>query len=97
MSDTPPLLRLANLIDTLNTRFGQGCAWLTLFLVIGTAIVVVLRYGFGIGAITYVIRTWGGYPDGLAFAVLLMNLCAPTIDEYTQPRVYGHGRRSDPR
>ena len=51
MSDTPPIaLRVARLIDALNTRLGQGCAWLTLFLVIGTAIVVVLRYGFGIGA-----------------------------------------------
>jgi TRAP-type mannitol/chloroaromatic compound transport system permease small subunit len=51
MSDTPPLpLRLARLIDALNARFGQACAWLTLFLVIGTATVVVLRYGFGIGA-----------------------------------------------
>jgi TRAP-type mannitol/chloroaromatic compound transport system permease small subunit len=46
----PPLLGLARLIDTLNARLGQACAWLTLFLVIGTAIVVVLRYGFGIGA-----------------------------------------------
>jgi TRAP-type mannitol/chloroaromatic compound transport system permease small subunit len=46
----PPLLGLARLIDTANTRFGQACAWLTLFLVLGTAIVVILRYGFGIGA-----------------------------------------------
>lgn len=46
----PPLLGLARLIDACNTRFGQACAWLTLFLVVGTAIVVVLRYGFGIGA-----------------------------------------------
>lgn len=46
----PPLLGLARLIDAANTRFGQACAWLTLFLVVGTAIVVVLRYGFGIGA-----------------------------------------------
>lgn len=46
----PPLLALARLIDTLNARFGQVCAWLTLFLVLGTAVVVVLRYGFGIGA-----------------------------------------------
>lgn len=49
--NAPPLLRAAGLIDTLNMRFGQLCAWLTLFLVAGTAIVVVLRYGFGIGAI----------------------------------------------
>ena len=46
----PPLLALARLIDTLNARFGQVCAWLTLFLVLGTTVVVVLRYGFGIGA-----------------------------------------------
>jgi electron transport complex protein RnfD len=49
-----------------------------------------LYYGFGIGVLTYVIRTWGGYPDGVAFAVLLMNMAAPTIDYYTRPRVYGH-------
>lgn len=51
MSDTlPPLLRLAGLVDRLNLLFGKACAWLTLFLVLGTALVVVLRYGFGIGA-----------------------------------------------
>ena len=47
-------------------------------------------YGIGIGIITYVIRTWGNYPDGVAFGVLLMNIAAPTIDHYTQPRVFGH-------
>jgi Na+-translocating ferredoxin:NAD+ oxidoreductase subunit D len=52
-------------------------------------------YGIGIGILTYVIRVWGGYPDGIAFAVLLMNLAAPTIDYYTQPRVYGH-KRNEP-
>jgi len=48
-----------------------------------------LIYGAGIGILTYVIRTWGGYPDGVAFAVLLMNMSAPMIDYYTQPRVFG--------
>lgn len=48
-----------------------------------------LIYGAGVGILTYVIRTWGGYPDGVAFAVLLMNMAAPTIDYYTQPRVFG--------
>jgi len=51
-----------------------------------------LIYGACIGVITYVIRTWGGYPDGLAFAVLLMNMAVPAIDRYTVPRVYGHER-----
>jgi electron transport complex protein RnfD len=49
-----------------------------------------LVYGAGIGLLTCVIRTWGGYPDGVAFAVLLMNLCVPLIDRYTIPRIYGH-------
>ena len=46
-------------------------------------------YGILIGLLVYVIRTWGGYPDGIAFAVLLANMCVPLIDYYTQPRVYG--------
>jgi Na+-translocating ferredoxin:NAD+ oxidoreductase subunit D len=46
-------------------------------------------YGIGIGVLIYVIRTWGGYPDAVAFAVVLMNMAAPTIDHYTQPRVFG--------
>lgn len=54
-----------------------------------------LYYGAGIGVLTYIIRNWGGYPDAIAFAVLLMNMAAPTIDEYTQPRVYGHEGRKD--
>jgi Na+-translocating ferredoxin:NAD+ oxidoreductase subunit D len=49
-----------------------------------------LIFGAGIGIFTFLIRTWGGYPDGMAFAVLLMNMAAPTIDYYTQPRVFGH-------
>ncbi|WP_353572191.1 electron transport complex subunit RsxD [Candidatus Albibeggiatoa sp. nov. BB20] len=46
-------------------------------------------FGLGIGSLIYVIRTWGGYPDGVAFAVLLMNLSAPTIDYMTRPKVFG--------
>jgi len=49
-----------------------------------------LIYGALIGLLVFVIRSWGGYPDGVAFAVLLLNLAAPTIDHYTRPRVYGH-------
>ena len=49
-----------------------------------------LVFGMGVGIILYVIRAWGGYPDAMAFAVLLMNLAAPTIDYYTRPRTYGH-------
>lgn len=48
-------------------------------------------YGALIGVLIYVIRSWGtSYPDGVAFAVLLMNFAAPFIDYYTTPRTYGH-------
>jgi len=49
-----------------------------------------LIYGAGIGILTWVIRTWGAYPDGFAFAVLLMNLAVPLIDRYTPTKIYGH-------
>lgn len=49
-----------------------------------------LIFGAGVGILAYIIRAWGGYPDGVAFATLLMNMAAPTIDYYTQPRTYGH-------
>jgi electron transport complex protein RnfD len=48
-----------------------------------------LIFGCGVALITLVIRRWGAYPDGVAFAVLLMNMSAPFIDRYTRPRVYG--------
>ena len=49
-----------------------------------------LFYGAGIGALVFIIRAWGNYPDAVAFAVLLMNFAAPFIDYYTLPRTYGH-------
>lgn len=52
-----------------------------------------ILYGIGIAVITYAIRNWGGYPDGIAFAVLLMNMAAPTIDYFTRPRVFGGGKQ----
>jgi len=48
-----------------------------------------LIYGFLIGVLVVVIRVFGGYPDGVAFAVLLMNITVPLIDYYTQPKVFG--------
>lgn len=47
-------------------------------------------YGACIGALVFIIRAWGNYPDAVAFAVLLMNFAAPFIDYYTLPRTYGH-------
>lgn len=48
-----------------------------------------LIYGALIGLLVYLIRTYGGYPDAVAFSVLLLNMAVPLIDFYTQPKVYG--------
>ncbi|MBM4197202.1 MAG: RnfABCDGE type electron transport complex subunit D [Gammaproteobacteria bacterium] len=50
-----------------------------------------LIYGAGCGLVTVAIRSWAAFPDGVAFAVLLMNVLAPLIDRYCRPRVYGTG------
>ena len=55
-----------------------------------------LVFGFGCGVLTYVIRTWAGYPEGVAFAVLLMNSLTPIIDTYFKPRIYGRDRKGKP-
>lgn len=52
-----------------------------------------LLFGFGAGLLTIIIRTWGGFPDGVAFAILLMNLSVPLIDAWSQPRIYGGADR----
>jgi electron transport complex protein RnfD len=48
-----------------------------------------LIYGASIGIFIYIIRTWGNYPDAIAFSVLIMNMSVPMIDYFTQPRVFG--------
>lgn len=55
-----------------------------------------LIFGFGCGLLTYIIRTWAGYPEGVAFAVLLMNSMTPIIDTYFKPRIYGRDRKGKP-
>jgi len=50
-------------------------------------------YGIGIGFLIYAIRRWGSYSDGVAFAVLLMNMAVPAIDYLTRPHIVGHGKR----
>ncbi len=49
-----------------------------------------LIFGAGCGLLLFIIRSWGGYPEGMAFAILLMNAATPLIDHYIKPRIYGH-------
>jgi electron transport complex protein RnfD len=55
-----------------------------------------LLFGLGCCLLTYVIRTWGAYPEGVAFAVMLMNAATPLIDRYIKPRIYGRTRQGEP-
>jgi len=46
-------------------------------------------FGIGCGVLTVVIRLWGGYPEGVSYSILLMNLTTPLLDRYTKPKVFG--------
>ena len=54
-----------------------------------------LIFGFGCGLITVIIRLFGAYPEGVSFAILLMNAVTPLIDRYVKPKVFGaEGRKA---
>ena len=46
-------------------------------------------FGLGCGAITFLIRNYGGFPEGVCYAILFMNLCSPLIESYVRPRRFG--------
>lgn len=48
-----------------------------------------LIFGMGCGLLTATIRLWGGYPEGVSYAILMMNAATPIIDRYTKNRIYG--------
>ncbi len=48
-----------------------------------------LIYGIGVGVITMIIRQWGAYPEGMSFAILLMNAVTPLINKYVKPKRFG--------
>ena len=50
-----------------------------------------LVYGVGIGLLTVVIRNWGAYPEGMSFAILIMNAFTPLINTYIKPKRFGEG------
>lgn len=50
-------------------------------------------FGVGCGLLTVIIRLFGGYPEGVSFAILLMNATTPLIDRYMRPRTFGVGRK----
>ena len=53
-------------------------------------------FAFGCGLLTALIRTWGGYPEGVSFSILIMNVAVPLIDRYTIPRILGEPKKTWP-
>ncbi|MFO7534589.1 MAG: RnfABCDGE type electron transport complex subunit D [Kiritimatiellia bacterium] len=51
-------------------------------------------YGLCCGLLTVVIRRWGGYPEGVSFAILIMNAFSPLVEKLTEPRAYGHLKKA---
>jgi electron transport complex protein RnfD len=52
-------------------------------------------FGLGAGLLIVLIRVFGGFPEGVMYAILLMNAATPLIDRYTQPRVFGKGIKTE--
>ncbi|MEJ6950431.1 RnfABCDGE type electron transport complex subunit D [Natronospora cellulosivora (SeqCode)] len=50
-------------------------------------------FGFGAGIIVVIIRLWGGYPEGVLYSILLMNMTVPLLNRYTRPRSFGEGAK----
>ena len=46
-------------------------------------------FAFGSGLLTYLIRTFGGYPEGVSYSILIMNCCVPLIERFTEPTIFG--------
>ena len=46
-------------------------------------------FAVGAGLLTYLIRTFGGYPEGVSYSILIMNCCVPLIERFTEPTIYG--------
>lgn len=46
-------------------------------------------FAIGAGLLTYLIRTFGGYPEGVSYSILIMNLCVPLIERFTEPTIFG--------
>ena len=53
-----------------------------------------LIFGFGCGLLTFVIRKWGGYPEGVSFSILMMNAVVPLLDRVCRPRIYGYEKNA---
>ncbi|UXY13636.1 RnfABCDGE type electron transport complex subunit D [Chitiniphilus purpureus] len=76
-------------------HLGSGAALLGAFFIVTDPVTAPttargrIIYAASAGALTYLIRAFGNFPDGVAFAVLIMNMATPLLDQLTQPPVFG--------
>ena len=100
---TATLLRIVDADAYASAAFhlGAGSAVLAAFFIVTDPVTAAtsprgrLIFGFSTGMLAVIIRTYGAYPDGMAFAVLLMNATVPLIDRWTVPRAFGHAKERD--
>ena len=52
-----------------------------------------LIFALGCGLLTSLIRVFGGYPEGVSYSILIMNLTVPLIDKFTRPRIFGEVKK----
>ncbi len=50
-------------------------------------------FAISLGLLTFIIRMWGGYPEGVSYSILIMNIFVPLIDRYTVPKAFGGGKK----
>jgi electron transport complex protein RnfD len=50
-------------------------------------------FAFGCGLLTTLIRVFGGYPEGVSYSILIMNLTVPLIDKFARPRIFGEVKK----
>ena len=51
-------------------------------------------FALGCGILTSLIRTWGGFPEGVSYSILIMNLTVPLIDRFTKPHIFGEVKKN---
>jgi electron transport complex protein RnfD len=85
--------------DPLNTVLTGGVLFGAVFMATDYVTTPMLKVGQAIfsilcGVIVVVIRKWGGYPEGVTYAILFMNCLTPLIDRYTKRKVYGEVKKN---
>ena len=78
----------ADIIDNGVLRGDNGYIWRTGAIMLGFSLVQIV-FAVGAGVLVFLIRQYGGYPEGVCYSIIIMNTAVPLIDRFTRPRIYG--------